>query len=132
MSLVTYCAGSAIHTRTLQGRRVEAFDRLLENLVEQGGFALRQLEREHHRSSQEVRSLLDAGLLRDSEDERLQVTPEALRLGEERSLLELLRRGGAGFALGNHHDGKSAGFVEAGDETRSHVPGDPLVMVDPA
>ena len=131
MSLVTYCAGSASAARPLGDRRAEAFDRLLDNLVEQGGFALRLLEREPYGASREVCSLLDLGLLSQSADGRLQVTPEALRLGEERMLVELLRRGGAGFTQGKHHDGRVADFAEAGDEPRVHEPGDPLVLIDP-
>ena len=131
MSLVTYCAGSGSTARAPGDRRVEAFDRLLDNLIEQGGFALRQLERESTRASREVRSLLDANLLSESADGRLQVTPEALRLAEERMLIDLLRSGGAGFALGKHQAGASANFAEAGDEPRVHEPGDPLVSIDP-
>ena len=130
MSLVTYCTWSASAARSPGDRRIEAFDRLLDNLVEQGGFALRQLERESTRSSREVRSLLDAGLLCQSADGCLQVTPEALRLAEERMLLDLLRRGGAGFALGKHQAGWAANFAEAGDEPRSHEPGDPFVSIN--
>src|SRR4051812_37948867 len=112
MSLVTYCAGTAPPAKAPNDRRrVEAFDRLLDHLVEQGSFALRQLEREGHRESREVRTLLDAGLLDESAEGRLQVTPEALRLSEERMLVDLLRRGGAGSALGKHHDGRSADFA---------------------
>ncbi len=130
MSLVTYCAGSGSAARAPGDRRVEAFDRLLDNLVEQGGFALRQLERESTRASREVRSLLDANFLSESADGRLQVTPEALRLAEERMLVDLLRSGGAGFAIGRHQSGASADFAEAGDEPRVHEPGDPLVSID--
>ena len=128
MSLITYCAGTPVPaTASNDRRRVEAFDRLLDNLVEQGGFALRQLEREQ---SREVRSLLDAGLLSRSADGTLHATPEALRMVEERLLADLLRGGGAGFALGKHRDGRAADFAEAGDEPRPHEPGDPLALVD--
>ena len=130
MSLVTYCAGSPAPAPPSHDRRVEAFDRLLDNLVEQGGFALRQLEREQSRQSREVRSLLDAGLLDQTPDGRLQVTPEALRLAEERLLIDLLRRGGSGTAFGKHQAGAAPDFAEAGDEPRPHEPGDPLAMVD--
>ena len=130
MSLITYCAGSPAPAPPPARRRVEAFDRLLDNLVAQGGFALRQLEREQSRTSREVRALLDAGMIEQSPDGRLRVTPKALRQAEERLLVDLLRRGGAGYAFGKHQSGASADFAAAGDEPRPHRPGDPLAMVD--
>jgi len=130
MSWITYLGlAPASPARPVRPLAREAFNRLLELLLEQGRFALRQLQQPGVRESSELRALLQAGYLRLDDEDRPQLTPQALRVAEDTLLVELFQgRGLAG--IGRHGQAGPAAGPEAGDEPQAYQPGQPLEHVD--
>src|SRR5262245_53271977 len=130
MSTITYlaCPDSPRGRPRSQVAR-EAFHRLLDHLLDQGRFALHQLQPADARASAEARALLDAGYLRLDDQGQVALTPLALRAAEERLLAELYQPRGDG-AAGRHVLMRPGVGAEPGDETQPHRAGDPLDHVD--
>lgn len=130
MSKITYlaCPPSPGGRPRRQATR-EAFHRLLDQLLEQGRFALHQLRSEEARAGAEVRALLDAGYLCVTEQGDVELTPLALRASEERMLAELFRPRGEG-AAGRHDLSRPGVGPEPGDDVRPREPGAPLDHLD--
>ncbi|MFO0877529.1 MAG: VWA domain-containing protein [Gemmataceae bacterium] len=130
MSYVTYLASRDLPSGR-PPRRVarEAFERLLDNLLEHGRYALHQMKSELERGSTEVRSLVEAGYLQVHGSGQVELSPMALRASEERQLLELFRPRGDALA-GQHDLARPGPGPEPGDEVQPYQPGEPLDHLD--
>ena len=129
MSTFVYAAAHPGSGRPGRSPAHALFERLLDQLLDQGRYALAQLEREASRGSQPVGVLVEAGYLRPRPEGGLALTPVALAASEERLLRELF--GARSTVGGGRHErgGRGSGPV-AGDEPRPHVPGEPLDHLD--
>ncbi len=130
MSVITYlaCPDHGVRATPRQSVR-EVFARLLDQLIDQGRFALRQLQSEAAQSSSEVRALFDAGYLRLDEQGQVSLTGLALRASEERMFAELFRSRDAARS-GRHELLRTGVGPEPGDEVQPYQPGAPLDHVE--
>jgi uncharacterized protein with von Willebrand factor type A (vWA) domain len=108
----------------------DAFDRIADQVLESGGYALRLLERLDASSQKQVERLVERGWLGRSCEGDYRVTTGGLRKLEEQALRELLAGGRLG-APGRHEARpvSSAGSPDA-SVTRPYREGDPLAHLD--
>lgn len=128
MPIYNYTAGRGARPAPSQPA-LHALERILDFLVEQGDYALRQLERQDGTSTGWLEILVNEGYLERTDTGGYRIGLRGLRYSEERALKELFQvpqHDGAG-----HHDADRPGESSIPrEDTRPYRPGDSLSYLD--